>query len=707
MIRIVLAALITLLSSQSAFGSIFEHQYVDSPYMRVKSEQQQLNLYKTEINADIVGIIADVSITQYYKNEGDIPVEAVYVFPASPSAAVYGLTLNVNGRITKAKIQEKSQARATYEAAKKEGKSASLLVQEGPNVFTMNVANILPGDSIEVELTYVEQLVTHNGNYRFQLPVSIGPKYGDSSTAAIPKDFQNKITVDIYSALPVSDITTQNHDSTIKDSFYSKTVTSSFTDSKQPFILNFSLRSDAFNSGLQVYDDGEEKYFMLMTQPPKQTRVEDTFPREYIFIVDVSGSMNGMPTETCKKMMAELLYQLKPQDRFNIYQFAGGTASFADQSVPVTNETLDEAFAFIELPDGSGGTEILPALEEALSSPKTEGYNRSIVVMTDGLVSVEKEAFDLVRSNLGNANLFSFGVYDREGYGSNVYLIEGLARIGQTDPILISSNKDIDQMVSLFVDYISHPLLSNIDINFGEMEVYDLINETYPDIFTQRPLVVLGKWKGDLSEPVTINGTTYTGGYSKTVSPSNIPNDNNKAIKYLWARERLKTLSDYDKVTGTTDELKEAIIELGLKYNLLTAYTSFVAVDEVIRNPNGELVKVSENLPAQEPLMGLGFEESDVELPISRVTPETVIIHSRTFLKQGDTWIEADLGKHQVKTVITLNSNNLSCIKAQDPELFDIFVKLNEVVLTINGEILRVVLKPDAEKSCESFYDIN
>lgn len=707
MIRIVLAVFILLLSSQSALASIFEHQYVESPYMRVQAEQQQLYLYKTEVNAEIVGIIADVSITQFYKNEGNTPIEAVYVFPASPSAAVYGLTLNVNGRITKAKIQEKAQARQTYEAAKSEGKSASLLVQEGPNVFTMNVANILPGDEIQVELNYVEQLVTQNGNYRFQLPVSIGPKYGDASTTAIPKDFENSITVDIYSALPVSDVSTQHHDSTIKNSFYSTTVTSSFTDSKQPFILDYSLRSDSFNSGLQVYDDGEEKYFMLMTQPPKQPRVEDTFPREYIFIVDVSGSMDGMPTETCKKMMAELLYELKPQDKFNIYQFAGGTASLADQSLPVNENTLDQAFAFIEQAEGYGGTEILPALDKALSSPKPEGFNRSVVVMTDGLVNVEKEAFDLVRSNLGQANLFSFGVFDQKGYGSNEYLIEGLARIGQTDPILISSDKDIDNMVSLFVDYISQPLLSNIEIDFGNMEVYDLINDTYPDIFTQRPLVVLGKWKGDLSEPVIINGVTYNSGYSKTISADKTPNENNKAIKYLWARERLKTLSDYDEVTGTTDELRASIIALGLKYNLLTAYTSFVAVDEVIRNPNGELEKVSENLPAQEPSIGLGFDESEVELPISRVEVDTIVIHSRTFSLHGNVWTEQGFEKASIEKIVELNPDNLSCIKNQYPKLFDMLKQLKNIVINFDGKVRHYKLVKDATSTCESFYNIN
>ncbi|MCW8857157.1 MAG: VWA domain-containing protein, partial [Kangiella sp.] len=436
-------------------------------------------------------------------------------------------------------------------------------------------------------------------------------------------------------------------------------------------------------------------------------RVEDTFPREYIFIVDVSGSMGGMPTETCKKMMAELLYKLKPQDRFNIYQFAGGTASLADQSLPVNDSTLDQAFSFIEQAGGYGGTEILPALDKALSAEKPEGFNRSIVVMTDGLVDVEKEAFDLVRSNLGQANLFSFGVFDQKGYGSNEYLIEGLARIGQTDPILISSDKDINSMVTLFVDYISQPLLSNIEVDFGSMEVYDLINDTYPDIFTQRPLIILGKWKGDLSEPVIIDGVTYNSGYSKTISADKIPNENNKAIKYLWARERLKTLSDYDEVTGTTDELRASIIALGLKYNLLTAYTSFVAVDEVIRNPNGELEKVSENLPAQEPSIGLGFDESEVELPISRVEVDTIVIHSRTFSLHGNVWTEQGFEKASIEKIVELNPDNLSCIKNQYPKLFDMLKQLKNIVINFDGKVRHYKLVKDATSTCESFYNIN
>ena len=702
MIRTILYLLMILLSVNVS-ATIFEHEYVDSPYMRISQGDAKLVLESTDVSADIHGVIADVSITQTYINNGATPIEAVYVFPASPSAAVYGLTLNVNGRITQAKIKEKGEAKRTYEEAKKSGKSASLLVQDGPNVFTMNVANILPGDTVKVELNYVEQLVAIQGKYRLMVPASIGPKYGHDVSTSEQGIFptQHKVTYQAFinSNAYTDEIKSINHPIKTINTPYAQQVSAEVSSKtiNKPFVLEYSLRGEGFSESLLVHNDGDEKYFTLMLHPPKSPKLDSLFPREYIFIVDVSGSMNGMPTETSKKLMAELLYVLKPSDLFNIIQFAGGTNILSDNSVPANDDNLDDAFEFIEQVSGGGGTEILPALEKALKMPTQDGYNRSIIVMTDGLVDVEKEAFDLVRKNLDQANLFSFGVATQDGWGLNQYIIEGLARIGQTDPIIITNDKEIDVMVNMFRDYVSQPLLSNISINFGTMDVYDLLNDKYPDIFTQRPLIVTGKWQGQLSGKIYIKGKTSNGGFIRELDLDSMQKgqDNNPAIKYLWAREHLKLLSDYNK-QGSDEALKTKITHIGLKYNLLTEYTSFVAVDEVIRNSSDNLQRQALNQPLNVYSTGSGFEEVNITLPISSIDDELF------FTEEHNVWVEQSAINKKISLTMDFSADNVQCIVQKYPELEFALNNYQSFIVELNGEIVHFQRKVTAvnSKSC-------
>lgn len=697
----VLILTVTFFISIQSKGGVFEPEYVESPYFQTNSQSESLNLYKNKVDVRISDTFADVKVTQFYKNEGEKAIEAVYVFPASSAAAVYNLKLNVNGRITKAVIKEKKEARQTYETAKKEGKSASLLFQKAPNVFTMNVANILPGDTIQVELNYVEKLVTTDGKYKFYYPVSVGPRYGDSEVAAIPKDFENEINLSITSALPVKDIVSKHHKVEVQE-FNNKTeLKTIFTISKKPFIVEYNLRGDSFSSGLQLYEEGNEKFFMLTIQPPKSPNIKTLIPREYIFIVDVSGSMNGFPTETSKKMMAELLYQLQTKDRFNIIQFAGGQTSLFDESMPVNNNSLDQAFAFIEMPDGSGGTEILPALEKALKSKKTTGYNRSIIVITDGLVDVDKEAFDLVRQNLGNSNLFSFGVYDH--YGVNENIIRGLARIGQTDPLLINNDSDITEMVNMFIDYVSYPLLADIEIDYGSLAPKELTNNNYGDIYTDRPLIISGKWEGDISKPIKVSGNTINGGFIQEIK---VIHTNNLAVKYLWAKDKLEMLNFYDGITGSTDELQNEITSIGLKYNLLTEYTSFVAVDEVIRNTSGLPQKTSENAPPALTTSGFGFEESTVALPISSVKPSYKEISGVKLLPVGKSWVQKSLTKTKISNIKPIQYNDLNCLKNKSSWLRNILSQLDNSILSVNGVVYNFIKSEEDGLTCTALLEV-
>jgi len=592
-----------------------------SPYFFVKSNNpnlDQMPLKSTSAEVNIAGVIADVGVMQEYSNEGKNPIEAIYVFPASTRAAVYSMKMTIGERTIVAKISEREKARKDYEAAKKQGKSASLLEQERPNVFQMNVANIMPGDRIKVELRYTELLIPEDGVYEFVYPTVVGPRYSNQPAVTAPPreqwvsnpythegenplyDFSIKCT--LSAGMPVSDVKCVTHKTDIKFDSPSDASVTLMPEEKQggnrDFILRYRLAGDKVQSGLLLYPGKDENFFLAMIQPPKQVKLSVIPPREYVFIVDVSGSMHGYPLDISKKLLRDLIGNLKPSDRFNVLLFAGASNLLSESSIAANSSNIEKAISFIDSEEGGGGTELLPALKRALSLKGSEGFARSFVIATDGYVSVEKEAFDLVRKNRDKANFFAFGI----GTSVNRLIIEGLAHVGMGMPFIITKQEEAEVTALKFRKYIQNPVLTHISVSYDNFDVYDVEPLSVPDVFSEKPVIIFGKYRGKPDGNIRIKGMNGEGEYESNLLASTARlSESNVALRYLWARERIRTLSDYASIGyNGTDEYKPEIIELGLKYNLLTSYTSFIAIDNDIRNKEGNSTTVHQPLPLPE-----------------------------------------------------------------------------------------------------------
>ena len=287
--------------------------------------------------------------------------------------------------------------------------------------------------------------------------------------------------------------------------------------------------------------------------------------------------------------MKKIIGGLREQDYFNILFFAGGSAVLSEQPLSATRENKKKAIEMVMAQRGGGGTRLLDALKRISTLPKKEGLSRIIVAATDGYISVEKEAFDHIRENLGENNFFAFGI----GSSVNRYLIEGMARAGKGEPFIVINQDEAKEKADKFLNYIQHPLLTDIKTTFKGFDAYDIEPISMPDLFAERPLVLFGKYK-KASGNIVVTGKTANGNYKKEIRVKTSMEDrDNSAIKYLWARERIAKLDDYGKV-GT--DVKDEVTKLGLKYHLMTQYTSFVAVDKIIRK-TGEVVSVKQPLP--------------------------------------------------------------------------------------------------------------
>jgi Ca-activated chloride channel family protein len=573
-----------------------------APYFFVEGDADldRLPLKSTDVDVRIAGVIADVTVRQTYRNEGGRSIEAKYVFPGSTRAAVTGMRMQVGNRLIVAEIREKKKARAEYETAKQEGKTATLLEQHRPNVFRTSVANIMPGDRIAVELTYTELLVPTDGKYQFVYPTVVGPRYNGAAgreshvaetwvatpyhRAGEPSRSAFDITVTLNSPIPLHGVSSSSHQVQVHHDTATRAVVklapTGTPENNRDFILDYRLSGDQVESGILLYRGGDENFFLAMVEPPAALPEAQIPPREYIFILDVSGSMNGFPLDTAKLLLRDLLGRLNPRDSFNVLLFAGGNTVMAERSLSATRENLQQALDVIDRQRGGGGTELLPALRRALALPRDESRAQSIVIITDGYVTVETEAFDLIRRSLGRASVFAFGV----GTAVNRFLIEGMARAGKGEPFVVTGAARAEEEAARFRRYIDSPALAHVKARFDGFEAYAIEPESIPDVLASRPVILFGKWRGEAQGSLTISGITGGGPYERRLDiAASEPREENAALKYLWARSRIQTLSDYNKLAPNDERVRE-VTQLGLTYSLLTQYTSFIAIDRVIRN---------------------------------------------------------------------------------------------------------------------------
>jgi len=625
-----LASLLPVQATQAAAASPPTRSL--APYFVVEGSTpgvEVLPLKRTEVEATIAGVIADVRVTQVYRNEGSAPIDARYVFPASTRAAVYALRLRIGDRAVDAQIREKQQAKREFEQARREGKSASLLEQQRPNVMTMAIANVMPGDEIAVDLRYTETIVPEDGSYRFVFPTVVGPRYNGSTVdgavteshkaegwiaqptlkQGVPGKATFALKATLKSPLPIATIRSPSHRLAVRGEGEHEVrleLPADAAHADRDVVIEYALAGSAMDAGLMLHEGRDANYFLLLAQPPAAVAPADVVARDYVFIVDVSGSMNGFPLATAKTLLRELIARLRPTDTFNVIPFAGGHSLLAPSSLPATPQNVARAIRLLDGQNGSGGTELLPALRTALAMATDDGRARSFVVVTDGYVTIEKEAFELVGDNLGKASLFAFGI----GSSVNRHLIEGLARAGRGEPFYVLNAQQAEAEAARLRTMIEQPLLTRIRVKFDGFDAYDLDVPQVPDLFAQRPVVVSGKYRGKAQGRIVIEGIAAGGAVTIPIDVGrSASRDDTPALRHLWARSRIAQLGDFNRVAPDSATARE-ITQLGLAHALLTEFTSFIAVDHVVRNPGGAAATVDQPLPLPQGVGNLAVGEA-------------------------------------------------------------------------------------------------
>jgi Ca-activated chloride channel family protein len=606
----------------------FERQmgglYVESP----PGEAIVLPLKHTDVTAKIAGNVSRVEVIQTFANPFTTTLEATYVFPLPDQAAVDEMEIRLGDRTIKGSIKKRQEAQQIYEQAKQQGRTAGLLEQERDNIFTQSLANIKPGEQIEVVIRYTESLLFAGGDYEFVFPMVVGPRYIPGTTIAgttgggtaiapmtlnqdtdlvtdasrlnaplLPAGTRSKhdisVTVEIDAGIPIQQVTSPSHQIQVEQEGQTVRVQLAGADTipNKDLILRYQVAGSHTQTTLLTQVDDRGGHFALYLIPALQYRPTELVPKDVVFLVDTSGSQYGDPLLKCQELMRRFINGLNPDDTFSIIDFSDTTHQLAPVPLPNTAPNRTRAIQYINQLHAGGGTEMLRGIQAVLNFPIVEpGRLRSIVLLTDGYIGNENQILAAVQRQLQPGNrLYSFGV----GSSVNRFLLNRIAEIGRGVSQIVRQDEPTEAVAEKFFRQINNPVLTNLNLRWeGAGEPPMIHPPTPPDLFAEQPLVLFGRKPDQIAGKLHVSGIAAGGDRYQQTFQLQFEAAGNPAIAQLWGRAQIKDLMN-QMVSGDTKTGVEAITHTALTYQLLSQYTAFVAVsDEARVNPQEQSVSV-------------------------------------------------------------------------------------------------------------------
>lgn len=588
-------------------------------------------ILKTDVQISVTGTIARTKLHQEFVNPSlkkDDWAEGIYVFPLPETAAVDHLRMKVGERTIEGQIKERAEAKKVYDQAKQEGKRASLVEQERPNVFTTSVANIAPGDRVTVEIEYQETVRYDQGTYSFRFPMVVGPRYipgtpvvmedqpraygwsldtdrvADASRITPPVQHPDHgpinpvtLTIDLAAGFPLGKVESPYHDILViaePDGRRHITLRADHVPANRDFALLWQpAPGKAPVATVFTEQQGDGFYAFLMLSPPALSDQQATSqPREAIFVIDTSGSMAGTSIEQAKAALLLALTRLGTQDRFNIIQFNSITKMLFSQPMPVDTGTLRKAVHYVEQLKANGGTEILPALKMALMGQAPSTHLRQVIFLTDGQVGNEDELFGVIRDQLRASRLFTIGI----GSAPNSHFMRKAAEFGRGTFTHIGSTSEVKAQMDSIFRKLERPVLTNLVVE-GLDETAETFPAKVPDLYDGEPVVVALMSK-TLPARLTIRGSIGASPWTTVIALKDDPSRDGLSVN--WARRKIDSIMNQQEFGQDESSTRQAVLDVALAHHLVSKYTSLVVVDrEPIRPTDRSLIThaMKVNLP--------------------------------------------------------------------------------------------------------------
>jgi len=599
-------------------------------YAQQGEQKLPMPLKHTAVQGKIAGNVARVEVTQSFENPFTQTLEAIYIFPLPDESAVDDMEIKIGDRIIKGNIKKREEAQQIYQKARAEGRTAGLLEQERDNIFTQSLANILPGEQIDVTIRYTESLKFAGGNYEFVFPMVVGERYipgtpidnsGDTDRVPdaarivppiLPPGTRSgqdiNLTVEIDAGLNIEKIVSPSHQLQIyrHDNLVQVKIGGEDTIPNKDFILRYQVAGSNTQATILTQSDERGGHFALYLIPALTYRPTEIVPKDVVFLIDTSGSQAGAPIAQCLELMRRFIHGLNPQDTFTIIDFDNVTTQLSEFPLPNTPQNQALALKYINQLDADGGTELLNGIRVAMNFPAaTAGRLRSIVLLTDGYIGNDNEILAEVQRSLQPGNrLYSFGV----GSSVNRFLLNRLAEIGRGTAQIVRYDEPPAEIADKFFRQINNPVLTEIAVTWqGEGTAPEIYPKILPDLFAEQPLVLFGRKSDSTTGTLQVTGIAAGGSLYQQQFHLNFNQAGNlaklceraSAIAQLWGRARIKDLmlqmANYETTSGVV-----AITETALNYQLLSQYTAFVAVSDDVR-VNSEADTISMSIPVETP----------------------------------------------------------------------------------------------------------
>nr|WP_277602430.1 marine proteobacterial sortase target protein [Parahaliea mediterranea] len=597
----------------------------------------------SQLNLRVAGMVAVVTLEQTFNNTTGEWREGIYSFPLPPDAAVRRLEMQVGERLVVGKVREREQAKALYQEARAAGKKAALVEQQRPNLFTNRIANIAPDETVTVRLEYVQQARYDGGEFALSIPTTLTPRYipgisrrpepraeepalapalsvngylgwaaptdqvpdADAITPRLyPQPGSDSaplnplaVEVELDAGMPLAEVQALYHEVALSrdGERYRMTLARGVTEMDRDFELRWRpVTGTAPRAALFTEAVDGQYYGLLMVLPPDIERPGEVLPREQVFVIDTSGSMGGVSIEQARQSLALALRQLRPGDTFNVIAFDSSTRALFNQPVPATRHNLARAGEFVRQLHASGGTEMMPALARALDTQAGEEEVRrlrQVIFITDGAVGNEQALFEAIEQRLGDSRLFTVGI----GSAPNQWFMRKAAEAGRGFSVQVSRVEDVSARMGALFERISAPLASELRVAWPQ--AVEAWPARVPDLYRGEPLVQAVHFGAALpAGEVAVSGELAGRPWRQRIAVPGQPGlarpdtAQHEGVASLWARRKIAGLLALRSASTPEEEIRPRVLEVALAHQLLSPYTSFVAIEErVSRDPRAPL----------------------------------------------------------------------------------------------------------------------
>lgn len=673
-------------------------------------EPPALTIRYHHVEVHIDGMVAETKVDQVFVNESRFPVEGTYVFPLPEDAAISQFDLIVDGQRLEGKLLDRDEARRIYEEIVRRQRDPALLEYVGRGAFQARIFPIPAGGERRVQISYTQTLRQENGLYQYVYPL-------DTERFSARPIQSVSITVDLSADAPLRAIYSPSHEVAVErlDDRHARIgFEANNVLPDRDFALYFSTAGDPFAVNLISYRPaGEDGYFLLFITPDDRRLQEEIVPRDVVLVLDTSGSMQGQKIEQAKAAARYILEQLRPEDRFNIVDFSTGVRSFSRRLEPASQ--VPEAVRYVEGLRAAGGTNIHRALLEALALAEDTRRPFVVLFLTDGLptegVTEIDRIIQAVDESAGKqARIFAFGV----GYDVNTLLLDTITQRHGGVATYVLPEERIDEKVSALYAKINAPLLVSPALDFGDLHVMELYPDPLPDIFLGSQLVVAGRYRVGGTATITLRGEVNGRLQEYVYKEMRFTEAGGPAfVARLWATRKVGYLLDQIRLHGENRELVEELIDLSVRYGIITPYTSFLVEEpENVLTEDGraQIVQDELRLMTPEPAVGAGAVEKSMAVQALRgaeqvgqgAPAEVRHVGDRAFVLRQGVWTDTRYDPSRMTAVkVAFASPAYFQLLEQYPECSAYLALGQDVIFVVGGQAYQVVSQPGADAVSE------